>query len=162
MSSATSVEKANSPPKSKKTRQTKERVEEEVATSVKIYFAAEKEEPEANQECEKEVATSVEKADSLPRKLVTQEVSAADEDGEESRFIGKPMEDEEARKQYPKRYVGEFVCCENVGDLGVIDDQNYALLVISCERSMLFRITGSRKERKKCYERTITKSIAPW
>ncbi|KAM2046739.1 hypothetical protein ACFX1T_005490 [Malus domestica] len=80
---ATIVEKATSPPKSKKTRQTKkERVEEEVATSV-------------------------EKAASPPRKPVTQEVAAADEDREESRFIGKPMEDEEARKQYPKRYAGE-------------------------------------------------------
>ncbi|NP_001280869.1 DNA (cytosine-5)-methyltransferase CMT3-like [Malus domestica] len=112
------VEKSASPPKSKNPRQTNEaRVEEEVATSV-------------------------EKAASLPRKPVTQEVAAADEDGEESRFSGKPMEDEETRKQYPKRYVGE----------------NYALLAISCECSMYF--TGSRKERKKCYERTITKSIA--
>ncbi|CAN6558877.1 unnamed protein product [Malus baccata var. baccata] len=56
---------------------------------------------------EEEVATTVDKAASPPRNPVTQEVAAADDDGEEARFLGEPMEDEEARKQYPKRYVGK-------------------------------------------------------
>ena len=81
MEVATSVEKAASPTKLKNPRQTNKATVEE------------------------EVAMGVEEADSP----VTQEVAAADEDGEEARFIGKPMEDEEARKQYPKRYVGEVI-----------------------------------------------------
>nr|XP_028944489.1 neurofilament heavy polypeptide-like [Malus domestica] len=134
---ASSVEKAASPLKSKKTRQTKEggveeevamsvekfayspksknpretknaRVEEEVAMSGKICFSSEVEESEKTR-VEEGVATSMEKAASPLRKPVTQELAAADEDGEESRFIGKPMEDKEAHNQYPKRYVGEVI-----------------------------------------------------
>ncbi|XP_048425983.1 DNA (cytosine-5)-methyltransferase CMT3 isoform X2 [Pyrus x bretschneideri] len=108
---AASVEKSTCSPKSKKPRQTKNaRVEEEVATSVEIAASPTKlKNPRQTNKAtvEEEAATSVEKAASPLRKSVTQEVAAADEDGEESRFIGKPMEDEEARKQYPKRYAGE-------------------------------------------------------
>ncbi|RXH85302.1 hypothetical protein DVH24_042070 [Malus domestica] len=77
--------------------------------SGKICFSAEVEESEKTR-VEEGVATIMEKAASPLRKPVTQELAAADEDGEESRFIGKPMEDKEARKQYPKRYVGEVGC----------------------------------------------------
>ncbi|RXI03786.1 hypothetical protein DVH24_038060 [Malus domestica] len=101
-----------SPSESKKLRQTKEaRVEEEVATSV-------------------------EKAASPPRNPVTQEVAAADDDGGEARFLGEPMEDEEARKQYSKRYVGKLGFGENVGDLGSLLD-----LLIVQGRCSIFKVS---------------------
>ncbi|KAB2607495.1 DNA (cytosine-5)-methyltransferase CMT3-like [Pyrus ussuriensis x Pyrus communis] len=89
---------SGSPPKSKNPRQTKKaRVEEELKNPRQTNKTR----------VEEGLATSVEKATSPLRKPVTQELAAADEDGEESRFIGKPMEDKDARKQDPKRYVGE-------------------------------------------------------
>ncbi|KAB2616433.1 DNA (cytosine-5)-methyltransferase CMT3-like [Pyrus ussuriensis x Pyrus communis] len=51
---------------------------------------------------------------------MTQEVAAADDDGGEARFLGEPMEDEESRKQYPKRYVGKcpFVLLATLDESG--------------------------------------------
>lgn len=56
---------------------------------------------------EEVVAESMEKTASLPRKLKGKAVAVKDGEEPEAKFVGKPMKDPEARKRWPKRYLGK-------------------------------------------------------
>ena len=54
-----------------------------------------------------EVAESMEKTASPRRKLKGKAVAVKDGEEPEAKFLGKPVKDTEARKRWPKRYLGK-------------------------------------------------------